>query len=336
MRTAGKRELAIEQALAADDGASLTAAATVWSLRTDARAAVCAAEFAWAHRQLASEEASLRADLVTRLEQQAEAGLVSRYEVARGRLERDAGVQRLHQAEADVLAARHDIAALTGLPMAQIERRAPATRCIESSVASDVLVLSDLESNAVGGRLDLRAKLAEFRGAHAAWRAELAKRHPDLALGPGYMYDQGDRKITFSLSFELPIHSRNAGGIARARADRDRIEAEAEILQDSIVAEVDKAADQLLQARTQLDLARSLLSQSQALLDRDVERARAGEIDTPTVLASRIATLTAGADVLNAEKSVADATAALEAAIQRPLSPPAFDVEAAIARVGEP
>ena len=71
------------------------------------------------------------------------------------------------------------------------------------------------------------------------------------------------------------------------------------------------------------------LQQSQALLDRDVERERAGELDRPTVLLSRIATLSARVDELTAARAVADATAALEAATQAPLSSPEFNTEAA-------
>jgi outer membrane protein, heavy metal efflux system len=329
LRTAGKRDLAIEQALAADDAALLSAAGAVWSLRVDARATVCAAEFAWARRNLAKEEAALRADLVTRLEKQAEAGVVSRYEVARARLDRDASTLRLNQADADLIAARHDVAALAGLPMSQVEQREPANGCITAAGLHELMPIEQLEAQAIGGRLDLRAKLAEFRGADAAWRAEVAKRYPDLALGPGYMYDQGDRKVTFTLSLELPIHSHNAGGIARARADRERVIAETEVLEATIGAEVDKAADQLTQARAQLAAAQELRRQGEALLNRDAERERAGELDRPAVLTSRIATLTARADELTAARAVADAAAALEAATQTPLSSPEFNTGAA-------
>jgi outer membrane protein, heavy metal efflux system len=329
LRTAGKRDLAIEQALAADDAALLNAAAEVWSLRTDARSVVCAAEFAWARRALANEEAGLRVDLVTRMEKQADAGIVSRYEVARARLERDASTLRLHQSDADVIAARHDIAALAGVPLSEVELREPGDGCIKVDPTREVVPAQELEARAIGSRLDLRAKLAEFRSADAAWRTEIAKRYPDLALGPGYMYDQGDRKVTFSLSFELPIHSHNAGGIAKARADRDRVVAEAEVLQAMIAAEVAKAADQLAQARAQLTSAQALLQQARALLDRDVERERAGELDRPALLISRIATLTARVDELTAARAVADAAAALEAATQTPLASPEFNTEAA-------
>src|SRR4029453_2131086 len=189
----------------------------------------------------------------------------------------------------------------------------PADGYIKTNVLRESMFMEELEARAIGSRLDLRAKLAEFRSADAAWRTEIAKRYPDLALGPGYMYDQGDRKVTFSLSFELPIHSHNAGGIARARADRDRVVAEAEVLQATIDAEVAKAADQLAQARAQLTAAQALLQQAQALLDRDVERERAGELDRPAVLISRIATLTARVDGLTPARAVPDPASACEA-----------------------
>jgi outer membrane protein TolC len=329
LRTAGKRDLAIEQALAADDAALLNAAAEVWALRTDARSVVCAAEFTWARRALANDEAGLRVDLVTRMEKQADAGIVSRYEVARARFDRDAAELRLHQSDADVIAARHDIAALAGVPLSQVELREPGDGCIKGEPLREIVPVEQLQARAIGSRLDLRAKLAEFRSTDAAWRTEIAKRYPDLALGPGYMYDQGDRKITFSLSFELPIHSHNAGGIAKARADRDRVIAEAEVLQATIAAEVARSADQLAQARAQLASAQQLLQAAQALLDRDVERERAGELDRPAVLLSRIATLSARVDELTAARAVADAAAALEAATQTPLSSPELNTEAA-------
>lgn len=336
MRTAGKRRLAIEQALAADDAATMNSAAIVWSLRADARAAVCGVEFAWAHRELADTEAALRADLVSRLEKQSDAGLVSRYEVARARLDRDASTQRLGQADAAVIAARHDVASLAGLPMSEIELRSPGVDCVSSIGTGEPPPASELESRAIGSRLDLRAKLAEFRGADAAWRTEFARRVPNLAAGPGYIYDQGVRKVTFSLSFELPIHSHNAGNIARARADRDRVVAEAEILQASIFADVEKSSDQYLQARRQLALTKSLRAEAEAILDRDLERERAGELDRPAVLVSRIGTLSARADELTAARLVFDAQTALETATQSPLSTPGLDADMAISLLESP
>ena len=176
LRTAGKRDLAIEQALAADDAALLNAAAEVWSLRTDARSVVCAAEFAWARRALANEEASLRVDLVSRMEKQADAGIVSRYEVARARLDRDASTLRLHQSDADVIAARHDIAGLARIPLTEVEIRQPGDDCIKGESLHEIVPVEALEARAIGSRLDLRAKLAEFRSADAVWRTEIAKR----------------------------------------------------------------------------------------------------------------------------------------------------------------
>jgi outer membrane protein TolC len=334
VQTAGKRALAIEQALAASDASLLTAANLVWNLRASVRGALCAVELAAARDVLLREESALRTDLSVRLDKQADAGLVSRYDAARAHLDRDSAAQRARQGESDLIGAKHDLSALAGLPFAAIESRSFGDACL--AARPQETADPDPLATAIGARLDLRAKLAEFRGVDAAWRMELRRRIPDLNLGPGYTYDQGTRKITFALSGELPVFSHNEGAIARARADRDRVIAETEVLQDSIVNAVARARDQYEVAESQYAAASNMAEQTQALLRRDSERQASGEIDQPAVIVSRIGVVAARLEVLNAGRAVADAIAALEAATQMPLVPPFFDGPAARAMLAQP
>jgi len=333
--TGGKRALAIEQALAASDASALNAANLVWNLRTAARAAVCRAEFAAASNSLAQEESALRADLASRLDKQADAGVASRYDAARAHLERDSAAQRARQSATELNAAKYDLAAVAGLPFPAVDARLLGQGCL-AAVPRTLASAADAEAVAIASRLDLRAKLAEFRSADAAWRAELARRKPDLNLGPGYTYDQGTRKITFTLSGELPVFSRNAGGIARARADRDRVQSEIEVLQDSIFNTVARALDQLSAAQNLHAAAVAAAEQTGQLLRRDIDRQASGEIDQPAVVVGRIALVAARTDVLNSQRAVAEAIAALEAAMQEPRVAPFFDVAAAQALLAPP
>jgi cobalt-zinc-cadmium efflux system outer membrane protein len=337
MQTGGKRALAIEQALAASDASLLNAADLVWNLRASARTALCTAEYAAAKNELVHEESVLRADLAGRLDKQADAGVASRYDAARAHLEGDNAAQRARQSATDLIAAKHDLAAVAGMPFAAVEVRLLGQGCLAAQPRASVADLSvDAEAAAIASRLDLRAKLAEFRSADAAWRAELARRKPDLNLGPGYTYDQGTRKITFTLSAELPVFSHNAGGIAKARADRDRVQAQIEVLQESIVNAVARARDQLSAVQSQYAASVSAAEQTEQLLRRDIDRQASGEIDQPAVIVGRIAAVTARIDVLNCQRAVADAIGALETATQAPLETPFFDGAAAQAMLVPP
>jgi len=328
VRTAGKRDLEIEQALATSDAALLTGADAVWNLRTTVRKAVCSLEIANARQALANEEAGLRADLAGRLGKQAEAGIASRYDSMRTQLERDQSLQRLRQSASDLATALHDLADATGLPASEIARRPAGTEC-RSAQARAIEPLAQLQVRAIASRLDLRARLAEYQAVDAAFRAEVKRRIPDLNLGPGYTYDHGERRITFVLSAELPIFSHNDAAIARAAADRDRVIAEIDRLQWAVFSSVERADDQLRLARQQLADSEKVAQDARDLMARDRQRLSSGELDQPTLITSELIELSARTDALAAERMLLEAQAALETAVQSPLTAPFFDAAAA-------
>jgi outer membrane protein TolC len=52
--------------------------------------------------------------------------------------------------------------------------------------------------------------LQDYTASQAALQAEIAKQYPDLRLGPGYDWDQGDHKwLLLGISLTLPILNRN-------------------------------------------------------------------------------------------------------------------------------
>jgi outer membrane protein TolC len=167
----------------------------------------------------------------------------------------------------------------------------------------------------------------------AAWRTEVKRRIPDLNLGPGYTYDHGERRITFTLSAELPLFNHNDAAIARAAADRDRAIAEVDRLQWTVRSGVERAVDQLALGRQQLADSQRVAQEAQDLLTRDRQRQESGEIDQPTVIASQLISLSARIDALDATRALLDAVSALESAVQSPLMPPFFDAEAATRQV---
>lgn len=336
LQTAGKRALAIEQALAQQDNSVLTAAAWVWDTRLAARRALCDAQLA--HERMSSDAETLRwySDLSARLVRQAELGLASRYDAARADLDRLTATQTLRQSELDATNALHALAAVAGLPVEQVQARELGDGCLQLAEHELTAAAGLSADQAIVARLDVRAKLAEFRSVDAAWRAAIAQRTPDVSLGPGYTYDQGDHKLTFAFSTEVPLHHRNQAQIARALADHDRVVAELEALQTSVLQSAAQAADQYRNARRQWQSATAAVRDAEDVVQRDSRRRTAGEVDESTVDLARLTVARARADQLNAAKAVIDAVAALESAVQQPLAEPWFDADAIVRRVGEP
>jgi hypothetical protein len=112
--------------------------------------------------------------------------------------------------------------------------------------------------------------------------------------------------------------------------------AEAEILQREILDAVARSRDQLGAAEAQFAQANETATRTQQLLNRDVSRQVAGEVDQSAVVLSRLALVAARSEVLIAQLRVTEAIAAFEAATQAPLVPPLFDGNAAQSLLAAP
>ena len=58
--------------------------------------------------------------------------------------------------------------------------------------------------------------LAEYQASQSALQLEIARQYPDVQLGPGYEFDQGDNKWMLGLGVTLPVFNQNQGAIAAA------------------------------------------------------------------------------------------------------------------------
>lgn len=126
----------------------------------------------------------------------------------------------------------------------------------------------------------LEAQLAQ---AEAALRAERRLRLPiQLGLGQTRIESPGlrDRAVVFEVEVPLPLFERNQGGVLRALAERDRIEAELKRAQRSRASQVDALSASL---QSLIDSSRQyrqqLLPQARALSDVARASFAEGELD---------------------------------------------------------
>lgn len=168
-------------------------------------------------------------------------------------------------------------------------------------------------------RADISISLLEYQYQEALLRLEIAKQYPDIQLGPGYQYDQGQNKITLGLSLDLPIFNKNEGPIAQARAERDAAAAHFDTIQISAIHELERAFVHYKSiAASKATLARAR-EQMAHRLDVTKKRIEAGEDDALAGALADLESAQLDRSSIDLELEIQQSIAALEDALQCPL-----------------
>ena len=165
-------------------------------------------------------------------------------------------------------------------------------------------------------RPDILSALAEYAAAQSTLQLEIAKQYPDVHLGPGYEYDQGENKWALGLSVELPVRNRNQGPIAEAQAKREEAAARFTALQAQVIAEIDRALTAHQASQEQLASVDSLLRTQQRYADSVQALFTAGSADRAELVTAQLELATAQLTRLDALFKVQQALGQVEDALQ--------------------
>ena len=322
IETAGKRGHRIARAQALESAARRELSVEAWRVRRALRDALielaAARERSAALAALCSAERELGAGLAQRLR----AGAASELELTPMRLALLRSETELGDAERRRLGALARVAAAIGVPVHALEE---VEIDFSLGAGGDPLTgvsESEARRRALLERADVLAALDAYSANEAALRLELARQYPDLHLGPGYQYDQGQNKWALGLWLELPLMNRNEGPIAEASAARGEAAARFTALQAQVIAELEQALAQRRGAREQVARVEALA----ALQERQLARARfaleLGAIDRPAQLAAEVERQSGQLALVDARQALEQSLAALEAALQGPLVAP--------------
>lgn len=313
IQTAGKRGDQIDQATANALAAHFALAAEVVAVEREVRGArLELASAQEAHASLQAELETLRA-LANAWRARVELGAASRVEAAPAQAAEFAAHSELAAARAREAAATAALAAAIGVPLArlgEIELAPPSAA--NSASASE----ATRTQRALAERADVLGALASYAASEASLQLEVAKQFPDLRVGPGYQWDQGQSKWQLGVSLDLPIFNRNQGPIEEAIAAREAAAAQFNAVQSRALAEIE-AAESALRAESD---ARDALHESAEAIELQAERAdaalNAGAANQLDALAARALALRARRDARAAELRALGAAAALEAALR--------------------
>lgn len=172
---------------------------------------------------------------------------------------------------------------------------------------------------ALRNRLDLAREIASYAVAEANVRLEVARQYPQVRLGPGLVWDQGDRIWQIGLALPLALLHRNQAGIAAAEARRSAQAAQVLARQTAVAGEVEAARQRLVALAAPLLAARREVESAERHVALVRQSFDAGAADAGTLIAARTLALQARRQVNDSTAAWRQAQWALEASLQAPL-----------------
>jgi cobalt-zinc-cadmium efflux system outer membrane protein len=318
IETAGKRGYRIAQSRHLSNAARLNITTTAWQVRSNLRASLIDLSGARSRETLLRRQLDLQDQLVKSLEQQFQAGAVASTDLTTARIARDR--VRFDWLDAQRLGAESlaRVADAIGVPVSAVEA-INLSPDLFPPVSADELTTTEIRRAALLGRSDILGALAEYAASQSALQLEIAKQYPDIHLGPGYQYDQGNQLVTLGLTIELPVLSQNQGPIAEAAAKRALAAAQFLELQAKVMNQIDSALAGYRAASGQLATLESLQEaqeQQSKAVESQVKAGEAAQLDT---LNARVEEGTAELAALDGRLKLQQALGVLEDAMQRPI-----------------
>lgn len=242
---------------------------------------------------------------------------LSSAELARASSEVQAARVQAAAAEAARLAAQAALAAALAVPTTSLDslsiRPDEAPGCAPAESASGQPAAGPAE-RALGRRPELGQALADYAGAEADVRLEVARLSPDLELGPGFIWDQGVHRWTLALALPNLLAFRNHAALEEAEARRRASAARVAETQEAVLADVERAVARCRGARLEraaADTQVAAAAHAAALADSAYARGETSRLD-PALAALGLVRAERARN--GAERRVVAAGLALEAA----------------------
>jgi len=321
LETAGKRGYRIAQAQDRSEVARLQIATVAWQVRSRLRMRLLDLDAATQAEVLLQQQQAVQEAIVKVLDQRLAFGEVSQPDVTQAHLALDRIRLSLREAYKQRVGARAQLAEALGLPVGALEGAELSFDVLHRFPLATDLPAPAVQRQALLGRADLLGLLAEYAASQSALQLELAKQYPDLQLGPGYEFDQGDHKWSLGVSVSLPVFNRNQGPIAEAEAQRTETAARFSALQARVIGELAGALAGYQAALQIMETAEALVSARKGQLASAQSLFNAGEVDRLALLSAQLELDASALSRLDALVKAQQSLHLLEDAMQRPLDP---------------
>ncbi|MGE5304624.1 MAG: TolC family protein [Alphaproteobacteria bacterium] len=279
IETAGKRGYRVAEAEQLSEAARLAIAGAAWQVRSRLRRRFLDLYMAIQKQALLEKQQTDQEEIVKVLEQRLEAGEASEPDVTQARIALRQTTLGLRDAQKQSAEARVRVADALGLPVEALDHVALSFDIFDHVPPIRNLPRQNVQRQALLGRPDISAALAEYAASQSDLQLAIAKQYPDIHLGPGYKWDQGDNKWSFGISLTLPIFNQNQGPIAEAEVRRKKAAVRFAALQAGIIGEVDRSLAGYGVALQKLATADALVAEQKKQLQSAEELFKAGAAD---------------------------------------------------------
>ena len=282
IETAGKRGYRVAQAQHAANSARLAFASTAWQVRSRVLRALVDLQAATLALEILVRQETAQTQIVELLEARLKAGQSSLTEVQLVRVAAAQTALQLRDAQRQAAQAAVRLADALGVPASAV------AKLPVSFGAADRLAPADeagaLRREGLLNRADVLGALADYDASQSALQLEIAKQYPDVHLGPGYSWDQGDNKFTLGVALALPVFNKNEGPIAEAEAHRREAAANFAAVQARAIGEVELAFAGYRDTLRKLETADALLNGQRARMKSAQDSFAAGAADRVELL----------------------------------------------------
>ncbi|MDA8387335.1 MAG: TolC family protein [Nitrospiraceae bacterium] len=318
IETAGRRGYRIARARHLSRAVEMQMAMTAWNVRSRLRRDLLSFYGASQKETLLAAQRKLLEEIVGLYESRLAEGFVSRFALTSSTVALDKTIFAQSEAKKEEALAKARLAGALGLPDGALKGTDISFAGFKEVNAS--LYRPYMRRQALLGRADIHAGLEQYAAAQSSLQLEIAKQYPDLNLGPGYAWDQGDNEWSLGVFLTLPVLNQNRGPVAEARARRRQARDEFISLQDRVIRDMDVAFAGYKESLDGLRAAGSLLKGLSRNLKAVQARFKMGDASSLDVDEARRELILARLSRLDALIAAQQSVGQLEDALQRPLN----------------
>jgi outer membrane protein, heavy metal efflux system len=314
IETANKRRLRVRAAQDLAKEADFAIAQRAWEVRSAIRAQLVALASSRAAGDVIARQHDVQQDIVEALTKRLEVGAGSQIELSQARIAAMQTALLLRDRQSLAASARARLATAIGIPEAGFGDAKPD---FDLENVRRSLTLNRMQ--ALTGRPDVLAALADYAASESALRVELSKQYPDVHIAPGIGWDQGAARWDLGFSAVLPVFTRNRGAIGEAEARRAASEARFVALQARVIGALDDATARYRAAMQKLDDANAIVAGQERLVASVQRSFDAGETDRVALRTAQLELESARLARIDALTDAQTALGALEDAVEGPV-----------------